>query len=114
MTNSTYKVYKEISAIPTPYVPNATYYVRIGTGIDIYVANSTGNAVFKHNTGGLVVSTTDPTTPSTDDIWIKKEVSTVGQLQFINGLIITYPEQKTVGASLKLKTESGILTTQLT
>lgn len=43
------KLYKSISAVPTPYTPNALYAVRSGTGIDLFVANSDGTAVFKHN-----------------------------------------------------------------
>jgi hypothetical protein len=50
MTTEIVRIYKSISTVPTPYIPNAVYYVRIGTGIDIYVANSTGDAIFKHNT----------------------------------------------------------------
>lgn len=51
MTTEIVRIYKSISTVPTPYVPNGVYYVRVGTGIDIYVASSTGDAIFKHNTG---------------------------------------------------------------
>ena len=50
MTTEIVRIHKSISTVPTPYVPNGVYYVRVGTGIDIYVANSTGDAIFKHNT----------------------------------------------------------------
>lgn len=49
MTNEIVRIYKSISTVPTPYIPNAIYYVRAGIGIDIYVSNSTGDAIFKHN-----------------------------------------------------------------
>lgn len=107
-------IYKEISQVPTPYIPNGVYFIRVGNGIDIYVANSTGTAIFKHNNESILISTSDIVNPLIDDIWVKKENSNIGELQFINGLLITYSEEVTVGASLKLKTESGILTTKLT
>jgi hypothetical protein len=46
------KLYKSISSVPTPYTPNAIYAVRVGTGVDIYIANSDGSAIFKHNDVG--------------------------------------------------------------
>lgn len=49
MTTEVIKIYKSISSVPTPYVANAVYYVRVGTGVDIYISNSTGDAIFKHN-----------------------------------------------------------------
>jgi hypothetical protein len=44
-----FKVYKSISAIPTPYEANAIYFVRVGLGFDLYMADSTGTNVFKSN-----------------------------------------------------------------
>lgn len=52
MTSNPFKIYKEISSVPIPYEPNAIYCVRAGAGVDIYVSNSTGNAIFRHNTIG--------------------------------------------------------------
>jgi hypothetical protein len=50
MNGNPLKLYKEISEVPLPYQPNALYLIRAGAGVDIYVSNSTGNAIFKHNT----------------------------------------------------------------
>lgn len=55
MATEKIELYKSLSSVPTPYIPNAMYCVRVGVGIDIYVANSTGSAVHKHNdTTGIV------------------------------------------------------------
>lgn len=47
-------LYKEIGQVPQPYQPNAMYAVRAGDGIDLYVANSTGTQIHKHNNTLLV------------------------------------------------------------
>lgn len=36
------KVIKVVSALPTPLAANAIYFVRVGTGFDLYVTNNTG------------------------------------------------------------------------
>lgn len=61
------KIYKSISVVPTPYVPNAVYFVRSGNGVDIYTADSTGTNVFLHNKKNktLIELTTNYTTTST-------------------------------------------------
>lgn len=53
-----FKVYKEISAIPTPYTPNAIYFIRVGKGFDLYMADSTGTGVFQLNDSDGIMSTT--------------------------------------------------------
>lgn len=56
-----FKVYKSISTIPTPYVANAIYFVRLGAGFDLYMADSTGTNVFKINDESLLQLTTSIT-----------------------------------------------------
>jgi hypothetical protein len=71
------KLYKEISSIPTPYTPGGIYVVRVGAGIDIYVANSTGTAIFKHNTNSTLTETFE-------------NFNRVGFLKFLQGSTNTY------------------------
>ena len=40
---------KVIGSLPTILTPNAVYFVRVGTGIMIYVADSTGSVAYPIN-----------------------------------------------------------------
>lgn len=72
MPTSVIKVYKEISSVPAPYVANSVYYIRSGVGIDIYVSNSTGSAIHKHNDTLPRVGKVEAHFVGTDfDGWIK-------------------------------------------
>jgi hypothetical protein len=44
-----FKVYKEVSALPSILEPNALYLVRIGTGFDLYCSDVTGSVAHKIN-----------------------------------------------------------------
>ena len=89
------KIYKEISTVPVPYEPNALYYVRVGTGIDIYLSNSTGDAIFKHNQPkGLDVLTENPSNPTIGQQWIL-EVNTIGELQYNSFFMPMVKNEKT-------------------
>ena len=49
---STFAPYKVVSALPSPLVANALYAVRVGTGFDLYLVDSSGANAFKINAGG--------------------------------------------------------------
>lgn len=53
-----FKIYKEISAIPTPYKPNTIYIIRVGIGIDFYMSDSTGTNVYGLNLSTLLAKLT--------------------------------------------------------
>ena len=46
---STFAPYKVVSALPSPLVANALYAVRVGTGFDLYLVDSSGANAFKIN-----------------------------------------------------------------
>jgi hypothetical protein len=47
---------KVLGAPPSPLTPNAVYFVRVGTGIMIYVADATGSVAYPINQGGNIGS----------------------------------------------------------
>lgn len=62
---ATLKVSKVLSSLPGTLVANMIYLVRVGTGLDIYVVDSTGTIAYKTNRqlGSPVTTLTgDPTT----------------------------------------------------
>ena len=48
---NTFAPYKVVSALPSPLVANALYAVRVGTGFDLYLVDSSGANAFKINAG---------------------------------------------------------------
>jgi hypothetical protein len=94
MTNNVFKIYKEISAIPTPYIPNAVYAIRVGLGYDLYIANSTGTTVFLINVPNLNIVSISPTGTVNGQQWIL-ETDTIGEIEYNQlGLMITKSEKK--------------------
>lgn len=51
---ATLKIHKVLSSLPGTLDPNSVYFVRVGSGIDVYVTDTTGLIAYKHNdtTGG--------------------------------------------------------------
>ena len=47
---------KVIAALPATLTPNAVYFVRVGTGIMIYVADATGSVAYSLNQEGKIGS----------------------------------------------------------
>lgn len=102
-----FRIYKEISAVPTPYIPNAMYCIRAGAGIDIYVSNSTGTAIHKHNSSAQVAFETleqDPTNPAIGLGWLTDtKIDNEGEFYAL-GLIGTGE----VSTALKINTTGGV------
>jgi len=47
--------HKVVSALPSPLQANSIYYVRVGTGFDVYVTNSSGTIVaYPNNTKAVL------------------------------------------------------------
>jgi hypothetical protein len=44
-----FKIYKEVSALPSTLAPDAIYLVRVGTGFDFYCSDATGSVAHKLN-----------------------------------------------------------------
>ena len=53
---NTFAPYKVVSALPSPLVANAVYAVRVGTGFDLYIVDSSGANAFKVNGGDSSMS----------------------------------------------------------
>jgi hypothetical protein len=118
MTGNPFKIYKEISSVPTPYVPNAMYCVRAGLGIDIYVSNSTGTAIHKHNSGAgaslLDILATDPTNPQIGQQWLlESKTAEEGSLIAFYGAGYLTNEEEEFGYKLSINTPYGIKRTNL-
>lgn len=65
---STFAPYKVVSALPTPLVADAMYAVRVGTGFDLYLVDSSGANAFKINGGDGVLRRTDITATGTTNL----------------------------------------------
>jgi hypothetical protein len=118
MTSNPFKIYKEISSVPSPYTPNAMYCVRSGLGIDIYVSNSTGTAIHKHNSGAgaslLDILTTDPTNAQNGQQWlIESKIAEEGLLIAFYGAGYLTSEEEDFGYKLSIQTPKGIKRTNL-
>jgi hypothetical protein len=102
-----FKIYKEISVVPTPYIPNAMYCVRAGAGVDIYVSNSTGTAIHKHNSSAAVEFETlqqDPISPAIGLGWLTDTRIDVEGEYYGLGYIGTGE----VSTTLKINTTGGV------
>ena len=51
---------KVIGALPATLTPNAVYFVRVGTGIMIYVVDSTGSVAYPINVPVITYGTAPP------------------------------------------------------
>ncbi|MCP9765154.1 hypothetical protein [Lacihabitans soyangensis] len=98
------KIYKEISAIPTPYTPNAIYVVRVGTGFSLFVSDATGAAVFELNSKETFE------TVSKNLRGIDIVASTANSMTYANGVVktITRPSANTIVVTLAGTTPAGI------
>lgn len=47
---------KALGALPSTLTPNAIYFVRVGSGIMIYVSDATGSVAYTINQGGNIGS----------------------------------------------------------
>ena len=47
---------KVLGGLPSTLTPNAVYFVRVGAGIMIYVADATGSVAYPINQGGNIGS----------------------------------------------------------
>ena len=63
---SDFKIYKEISTVPSEISSDSMYAVRIGLGFDLYLSDTTGSVAYKINNtnvssveGNLVEMTSD-------------------------------------------------------
>lgn len=104
-------IYKEISAIPTPYTPDAIYIVRVGTGFSLFVSDTTGGAVFELNASPSKVNvlSQDPSTPQVGDNWLMEYNTTDGEVIGL-GLLFTYVEPTTLEAHFKVKGTNEVIT----
>jgi hypothetical protein len=118
MADNPFKIYKEISSVPTPYTPNAMYCVRAGLGIDIYVSNSTGTAIHKHNTGAgsslLDILSADPANPEIGQQWLlESKIAEEGSLIAFYGAGYLTANEEDFGYKLSINTPFGIKRTNL-
>ena len=51
---------KVIGALPSPLTPNGVYFVRVGTGIMVYVADATGSVAYPINVPVVNYGTAPP------------------------------------------------------
>lgn len=51
---------KVLSALPSPLTPNGVYFVRVGTGIMLYVADATGSVAYTINQTIITSGTSAP------------------------------------------------------
>jgi hypothetical protein len=51
---------KVLGGPPSPLTPNAVYFVRVGTGIMIYVADATGSVAYPINQTIITYGTSHP------------------------------------------------------
>lgn len=56
---ATLKVFKALAALPSSLVANALYAVRVGTGFDLHITDSTGLIAYKANGSGDAASNID-------------------------------------------------------
>jgi len=72
---TTLAVSKVLASLPDPLEANMVYFVRVGTGFDLYVTDSTGNIAYKSNValvGANVIAVVDtlPGTPDPDTVYL--------------------------------------------
>jgi len=49
------EIIKTVGSLPPVITPNAMYLVRVGTGVLIFISDSTGTATYQATAGGLPV-----------------------------------------------------------
>lgn len=88
---SVFKIDKVVASLPSPLTPNTIYAVRVGTGFDLYISDSTGAVAHQVNERADGSSAINDSATTLSNTWSASKINTtLGDIQsaldIINGV----------------------------